>query len=257
MGKLILGIDISLDSTGIVAICDGKTEYCSVYNIRKGRSAKVVEADKVIFEHPILSVMTTIMNATIIPVERFVISQKQEKPKKGQLTDTTQMQVWERAHMKWCISTASAMVKAVIAYAKKFNITSMNDVYINIENYSYGSQQSGGSSTIQITELTGIFKSKLLDYIPYENIEVTPGPTLKQFVGKGSFDKFDMLSVYTQQTHNKDDKFAMYVMAHFDSLYKIVTKGVGSTVKKDVLAPISDIIDAWWLARYAYKKLAI
>lgn len=257
MEKLIIGVDISLDSTGIVGIRGDKTEYCSIYNIRKGRSAKVVDADKVIFEHPILSVMTTIENATILPVERFTVSQKQkEKPKKGQLTDTSQLQEWERAHMKWCKSTVGTMISAVMSIAKKMDITSMVNVQVNIENYSYGSQQSGGNATIQITELTGIFKSKLLEYIEPHQLYVTPGPTLKQYAGSGAYDKFDMLMSYIEQKHDMTiDRFAAYVSSHVHSLYKVVTKGKGSNVKKDVTSPISDLIDAWWLAKYQRDKM--
>jgi len=103
------------------------------------------------------------------------------------------------------------------------------NVRIMIEGYSMGSK----GLVFNIAENTGVLKQKLWEcgYI----FEVVPPTTIKKFAtGKGNADKDQMLEAFIKETH-------IDLKEHL-------------TPDKKLGSPVTDIIDAYYIARFCKEK---
>lgn len=103
-----------------------------------------------------------------------------------------------------------------------------------LEGYAYGAGSKG--LVFQIGENTGTLKHRMwVDKIPFI---VTPPTVIKKFAtGKGNANKERMWESFLEETH-------------YD-LYSVF----GMESKKKDASPISDIIDAYYLAKYYFVEL--
>lgn len=239
--KIIVGIDVSMNSTGITVINGDKTNYISFFNIRNLTKAKKYDAQKVLEADGYVSQFIKIENFKMFLYDRMPGS-----------ASSSALNTWHRSHINFCTNVTQDM-----AYQLRNIINDTGkELVINIEYYSMGSTSS--SATIQIAEFTGILKSTLLkeDVVTPNNIYVTPGPTLKKFAGGGNYDKYDLLVEYINRTvADTSDQFAVHVGGNLENLYKTKITGKGSNVKKEVPSPLNDVIDSWWAAQYIKKNL--
>jgi hypothetical protein len=218
-----------------------ETGYFSFFNIRKLTTAKTVNLEKTLEANQLIKQMAKIPNLNISFYERLASS-----------PSSSTLDKWHRGHLEFCTSVTQQIVNNLLS----LKVRTKKKLIVNIEFYSYGST---GSSSYQIAEFTGILKMLLLkeDICLPDDIHVIPGPSIKMFAGKGNFDKFDMLHVYRElNIDNNKDEFAKFIIKNFDQLYKEKTVGKGSSIKKEVPSPYSDIIDSWWIAKYLEKELA-
>lgn len=232
-----IGIDISLDSTGIVASGGDKNHYVSLlnsYKITKDKK-KLASIPLIISDNKILRDLSKIPNFT----QEFY-------HRKPSSVKTSDLQIWHRSHMDFCTEISNKMSAIIESLLKKFN----DDATIKIEYYSYGSIKNGGSASVQIIEATSAIKQAIIKngLCDMDNLVVIPGPAVKQFVGGGNFQKFDMLQAYIEQ-NLKGDEFFDYISRNFIDLYNTKVKGKGSVTENVVVTPIDDIIDAYWIAK--------
>jgi len=240
MDKIIVGMDISLDSTGITYIDGLETGYFNFLNIRKLTTAKKIDMEKTLDLNPMVKELLTVSNLNVSFYER-----------NGSSPSSSTLSKWHRGHLDFCTSVPQQIANTLLSLKMKTG----KKLVINIEFYSYG---SAGSSSYQIAEFTGILKMLLFkeDICLPEDIYVTPGPTVKKFSGSGSHDKYDSMVVFRERTAGKNDQFAQFVDRNFHSLYKEKIVGRGSSVKREVPSPFNDIIDSWWIAEYLRDMLS-
>lgn len=243
-------MDISLDSTGIMWSCGPRTGYISLMNswkITKDKK-KVDDKERKIREHDILNSIYQSKK----PVTNFELKFYKRQPI---TVASTNLQTWHKAHMEFCTEKAS-LISGMLSAVKK--LVKHDDVSVTMEYYSYGNISSGGSASVQIIECTSAIKQKLiLDGICLmDNMSVIPGPIIKKFAGNGNFEKFDMMQAY-QELNLKSDPFYDYIKSNFINLYDVKVKGKGSKTEHIVKAPISDLIDAYWIQKYAKDVLEV
>jgi hypothetical protein len=84
-------------------------------------------------------------------------------------------------------------------------------------------------------------------------IKLATAPTIRKWVGKGNYDKYDMLSAFMQ--NKMGDKLlptnGLYKLLHKKGIhhfYKEKTKK--GKIIKEVLTPISDIIDSYFVCLF-------
>lgn len=244
MAKLIIGMDISLDSTGIVWGCGSKIGYVSILNSYKITTdkKKLDDEERKIREHVVLNGI----HQAKTPVTNFSLKFYKRKASSVKSSD---LQTWHKEHMTF-ITEKADIVSSILCAVNK--MIPNDGVEICLEYYSYGSISKGGSASVQIIECTSAIKQKIVlsGVCKLENISVIPGPIIKKFAGGGSFEKFDMLQAYLE-LKLVDDPFYKFVKDNYSSLYKVKVSGKGSKTEQIVEKPIDDIIDAFWVQRYA------
>ncbi len=253
---LYIGIDVSLNSTGITFISDNvQIRYLSILNKRLFTSSDKKEERDVIDESPLLSSLLKIDNLNVVMIDR--------KP----LTDVKKIGLvdWSRKHV-----TNTLLYSDIIARnIEKIINDSYNDhiIHVGFENYSYGSMNS--TATIQLIEMTAMIKLRLLDFDSsrINRYSIIPGPTIKMMAGKGNFDKFLMVQAYIG-CPNANDHLHNFIKSHTELCWKKGSKTFSKKIKKNVkmgipekiikgkeeikvvLPPISDLVDSWWIADY-------
>lgn len=240
MNKITVGIDISLDSTGIVATDGKRTEYVNLlnaYKITKDKK-KLANLDLMVDDNEILKGLSKVKNYAQVFYSR--------KPSSVKGSD---LQQWHRTHMDFCTEKSVKVCIALQGLLKKFNAES---AAINIEYYSYGSISNGGSASVQIIEVTSAIKQRIIlnSICTHEDMTVIPGPNIKKFAGGGNWQKFDLLQAYLE-LNLANDTFYEYIKKNFKDLYTVKVKGKGSITENEVATPIDDIIDAFWICRYS------
>ena len=86
-----------------------------------------------------------------------------------------------------------------------------------------------------------------------ENFYCIPAPRVKLYVGKGNYDKYDMTTAFLDNVRSDDyilqSSFYLYLLQNFHEYYlkERIKKGKQFN---EVLSPISDIVDSYWILRY-------
>ena len=136
------------------------------------------------------------------------------------------------------------MTEEIIDFILEYDNFDDKEVYI--ENYSYGST----GNVFNIAECTGCLKQKF--YKLGYNINLVPPKTLKkQFSDNGNAGKDLMYESFLEYTKNYD--FSFYKM--IDDISAITTSK--KTNKKRIPAPISDLVDAYFLLQYGLSQYAL
>lgn len=235
-------MDISLDSTGITYFNGEETGYFSFFNIRKLTTAKKVDMEKTLDINPMVKALLNVPNLKVNFYDRIPSS-----------PSGSTLNKWHRNHLGFCTSVPQQIVNTLLS----LKMQTGKKLVINIEFYSYG---SAGSSSYQIAEFTGILKMLLFkeDVCLPDDIYVTPGPGIKMFAGKGNYQKYDMLTAYNDSNVKiVNDEFVSFVRNNMNIICKDKVTGKGSIIEKIVIAPISDIIDSWWIAKYLQNELSL
>ena len=126
-----------------------------------------------------------------------------------------------------------------------------DEICVLIENYSYSSQSD---TLIQLVENTMEVKHYVLKTMCHvENFYCIPAPRVKLYVGKGNYDKYDMTTAFLNNV--REDDYILNSSFYKFLLDNFTTSFLKERIKKgkqfnEVLSPISDIIDSYWILRY-------
>lgn len=247
MTKLFVGIDFSLNSTGLVFRYNGNTKYINVLNKFAISSSKKMSAGEIFSSNEVLNSIIGLKNVTVKPLDIAPIT----SVKKIGLSE------WERLHIAAVLNRGIEVYNAIADELSNYKLVKLNDIHMKIENYSYGSNTD---NLIQVVEATMKLKQMLFENmgLPLENFHLITGPTLKMWVGKGNYDKYQMLEAYLR--NDKEDR-----SLENDPLWRTLGKNkemyLNKKTKKgkpylEVKTPISDIIDAYYCCLHLERELS-
>ena len=252
MDKLLIGIDLSMDSTGMCFRYKGQNRYLSIFNKRKFSVKKqpieeLLDDDKI--DEKKRDVMRSVLNISNVDVA-FIEKESIPTVKKVGLVD------WQRKHMEVANAQSKQIFDILVDYLKKhYARVAFEDIFINLENYSYGSVTD---NLIQVVELTCLLKKKILgELVDYHQWYIVPGPTIKMFAGKGNFDKYDMFNAFVTNAKGdpnveQGDEFRDTLMEDPSMYWKVAKKKKKEF--NDVIAPIPDLVDAYYMALFLEQK---
>lgn len=254
MDKIIIGIDISLNSSGFCIISKDKVHHISGLNTRKFTTAAVVDMDKILDGRPYLKLLLESTNGLEINFnERHPM-----KKKDGQYLNG-------RKRLRDCTQLSKAFYLDIIkALDTHFNGWRDADIHIGIEDYSYGKDTD---NTVQVVEISTSLKNRLTRNIQsdFEKYHIVSAPEVKMFAGKGNYDKWQMVEAYIKLADPAARKTDLFKLLHKDASlfynekskmkYAPKLKKKIDTPFKEVFSPIDDLVDAYWVAKWTEHRI--
>lgn len=218
--KTIVGIDLSLNSTGVCILRNEKINLISLFRTDNN-------LDKIFDRKDHISLLNDCKELKMI-----INNKETDKSKEYHIREREKISIF---------SLLAEEIKESILESIKDD----EDVYIAMEGISFG---SNGNSLIDISMLTGILRNNLLKIpgISLEKFFVFSPTSIKKFAGKGNYKKIDMYNALCE-TNDIQSDFINLIRNNKDL---IITKS--GTVKK----PIEDIIDSIWVAKFLEKEYA-
>lgn len=214
--KIFCGIDYSIISPAVCIIQNDKIKWISIYSIDAEDHHKLLKKEGSSFK--------------ILNESKTILINLCDKPlKQGNTYSET-----ERNKLKSSITAVNFIVELI---KKNIEYHKDNEIYIAIEGVSFG---ASGSSLIDICMQTAILRMKLATDIlsSIDNFFVFSPGTIKKFAGGGSFKKNHMYEALISS--NETNEFIELLKIYKDNW---ITKG--GMVKP----PISDLVDATWIAK--------
>lgn len=232
--KLFVSIDYSLESVGVTLFDVEKKKYHFLSYLNTKKKATANRAD----------LLSNVSDLSVIQYQRDPIATV--KSREDGLFG------WERQHMTNVLHYNSELVNYIkILVLRLYPDIKKNEICVLIENYSYSSQSD---TLIQLVENTMEVKHHVLTTICcVENFYCIPAPRVKLYVGKGNYDKYDMTTAFLNNVRDDDyildSPFYKFLLDNFtiSFLKERIKKGKQFN---EVLSPISDIIDSYWILRY-------
>jgi hypothetical protein len=217
--KTIIGIDLSLNSTGICILRGNSINLVSVFKTDNN-------IEKIFSRNDHFTLLGECKELKMIL-------------KNKELDKSKEYHIREREKISNFVSLANEIKDAIIE-----SIADGDDVYIGMEGISFGSP---GNSLIDISMLTGILRSEILKILGNDSgrFFVFSPTAIKKFAGKGNFKKIEMYDSLCSQTEVNSD----FITLIKEKKEMMVTKS--GTVKK----PTEDIIDSIWVARFLKNEI--
>jgi len=217
--KTIIGIDLSLNSTGVCVLRGNSINLVSVFKTDNN-------IEKIFSRNDHFTLLGECKELKMIL-------------KNKELDKSKEYHIREREKIANFVSLANEIKDAIIG-----SIADGDDVYIGMEGISFGSP---GNSLIDISMLTGILRSEILKILGNDSgrFFVFSPTAIKKFAGKGNFKKIEMYDSLCSQTEVNSD----FITLIKEKKEMMVTKG--GTVKK----PTEDIIDSIWVARFLKNEI--
>ena len=232
--KLFVSIDYSLESVGITLFDVEKKKYHFLSYLNTKKKATANRAD----------LLSNISDLSVIQYQRDPIATV--KSREDGLFG------WEQQHMTNVLHYNLELVNYIkILVLRLYPDIKKNEICVLIENYSYSSQSD---TLIQLVENTMEVKHHVLTTMCcVENFYCIPAPRVKLYVGKGNYDKYDMTTAFLNNV--RDDDYILNSSFYKFLLDNFTTSFLKERIKKgkqfnEVLSPISDIIDSYWILRY-------
>ena len=232
--RLFVSIDYSLESVGVTLFDIGKKKYHFLSYLNTKKKAIANRAD----------LLSDISDLSVIQYQRDPIATV--KSREDGLFG------WEQQHMTNVLHYNSELVNNIKALVLRlYPDIKKSEICVLIENYSYSSQSD---TLIQLVENTMEVKHYVLTTMCYvENFYCIPAPRVKLYVGKGNYDKYDMTTAFLNNV--RDDDYILDSSFYKFLLDNFTTSFLKERIKKgkqfnEVLSPISDIIDSYWILRY-------
>lgn len=251
MKNVLMGIDFSLNSTGICYEIDYKNYYINFFNECKFNYKKknFNLHDELQNKGILFDLFYNIDNLNVVTRHAEPI----EKPKDIGLN------IWEHKHLYRTLQYIDLIIDSIKEI--KDNYPNRNFI-VGIENYSYN---SFGDNTIQIIEMTMLLKTELIkhDICSIENIHIITSPVIKlKYAGNGNAIKYDMFKAYLNE-NLQSDNFQNFLRQYENSCFKEKYKTIKATKKKperqisdhEMISPIDDIIDAYFVKEYCKKYI--
>lgn len=217
--KTIIGIDLSLNSTGVCVLRGNSINLVSVFKTDNN-------IEKIFSRNDHFTLLNECSEL------KMIIKNKE-------LDKSKEYHIREREKIANFVSLANEIKDAIIG-----SIADDDDVYIGMEGISFGSP---GNSLIDISMLTGILRSEILKILGNDSgrFFVFSPTAIKKFAGKGNFKKIEMYDSLCSQTEVNSD----FITLIKEKKEMMVTKS--GTVKK----PTEDIIDSIWVARFLKNEI--
>lgn len=232
--RLFVSIDYSLESVGVTLFDVEKKKYHFLSYLNTKKKAMANRAD----------LLSGIDDLSVIQYQRDPIATV--KSREDGLFG------WERQHMTNVLHYNSELVNYIKTLVLRlYPDIKKSEICALIENYSYSSQSD---TLIQLVENTMEVKHHVLTTICcVENFYCIPAPRVKLYVGKGNYDKYDMTTAFLNNV--RDDDYILDSPFYKFLLDNFTTSFLKERIKKgkqfnEVLSPISDIIDSYWILRY-------
>lgn len=234
---LYISIDFSLESTGVTFYDGIKYHFLSFINSVEKQTKERINLLKSSLKNPSDLTIKTFERNSILAVKNR----------------TDGLYGWEKEHMTNVTFYGNLLANEIRSIIKKhYESYSVENTTILIENYSYSSMSD---TLIQLVENTMSLKKELFGkkICKIENFYCIPAPRVKQYVGKGNYDKFQMTDAFVKNI--KDDiilKSSNFFSFLCDNLKDHFIK---ERIKKgnqffEILSPISDIVDSYWILSY-------
>lgn len=228
---IYVSIDFSLNSTGITFYKDGEYHFMSYINFDKSSKKTKEIIDK------------------LSESSNFSYHSYYRSPVTSPNLREDGLYGWEREHVENCIYYGEDLCQKISrTLLELYGGYEKESVSCIIENYSYSSQSS---TLIQMVENTFSLKRSLIERVcNLEHFYIIPAPKVKAFVGKGSFDKYDMLRSFIDN-------------GKVNAFHKCISENENQFIKKrikkgkefnEVLCPVQDIIDSYWMLEYFLKQ---
>lgn len=150
------------------------------------------------------------------------------KPFISSVRDTSGIHIFSESHFSAVVNVAQGVLRFIQTQLRECDNPKSSIIYI--EGYAYGTQSSSSS---RMYEVGGVVRY-LLSIHGYKYEIVAPLSLKKSFTGNGRADKFQMYNVYSADVERPN----LY------ALFRVREDC------KSVPAPISDIVDAFALARW-------
>ena len=210
--KVFIGIDLSLNSTGICIIKENTIKVISIFKTENN-------IEKIFEKKDHFSLLKKCGDVKIILEGKKNISNEEYHVK-------------ERSKILSFIRLNELIINSI-----KEEIT--EETYIGMEGISFGST---GNSLVDISMVTGILRKDLINNLGgnTERFFVLPPTSIKKFAGKGNFKKIDMFEAIIKENDIDSD---FIKMLNSNKNLCVTPKGV---VKK----PIEDMIDSIWVAKF-------
>lgn len=230
---MILGTDLSLNSTGF-CLTDGVSyKFGASMNLCSMSTKQVTPTLEELYvteKYDYLYRMSKLPGV-------MVFSHKRETEKPKEFIGIGQRRLRDAAHLP------IVLANNLLDFVKTVQVN-----YVGIEDYSMASETD---NLIQVVEITSIFKTNhLIRFVGGDDSKffAIPGPKIKMFAGKGNFQKDEMLAAFCNLKDEalRATPFHQFVRSNM-ALVTALNKKKG---RMNVLAPIGDMIDAFWIARY-------
>lgn len=234
--KLYISIDFSLESTGVTFFDTVKNDY------------------------RFLSFINCVERKTEERVDFLVKSLKDKDYSAKKFYRDPIMQVknradglygWEKEHISNVLYYGDTLCKEIKNIIKKYYNVGKENICVLIENYSYSSMSD---TLIQLVENTMSLKKELLkSVVDINNFYCIPAPRVKQYVGKGNYDKFQMVSAFVDNI--KEDENLKKSSFHKVVGENLREKFLKERIKKgkpfnEILSPLSDVVDSYWILKF-------
>ena len=219
-----IGIDFSMSSVGITIHKNGKYLHYSAINRYQFSAAKS--------ETYSFNSVPEYKKQGLIGLDKYLIFDRPPNKRNKKTTDKfVELNKWHASHLNGCETITDAVMSLLSEHLN-------SDARVIFEHY-ITSRGSGGDNTIQIIEATYRLKHEIKKIT--ERIFVVAAPTIKKFAGKGNYQKADMVNAYLADT-NISHPFKNNVKKNKEKFVKS---------PKEVLKPIDDIIDSYFITRFA------
>lgn len=232
--RLFIAIDYSLESVGVTMFDVEKKQYHFLSYLNTKKPATASRA------------------AMLLGIDDLTVVEYQRDPIATVKSREDGLFGWEQQHMTNVLHYNAELINSINQVSLQL-IPDLHrkEVCVLIENYSYSSQSD---TLIQLVENTMEVKHHLLtSTCNMENFYCIPAPRVKLYVGKGNYDKYDMTTAFLNNVRNDDyipkSSFYQYLLQNFHKHYlkERIKKGKQFN---EVLSPISDIVDSYWILRY-------
>jgi len=242
--ELFIGIDFSYNSCGITFMCGESLKHICVYNknqIKKNDDKELTNEEA----YKELEILGLIENKQCMNILHH-------RDKVPQVKDIGLL-AWERIHMAQTIIHSNLVYNTIVTYIQtNYRHVNPRSIYVAFENYSY---TKATDNLIQMCEMTAPVKQKiigdLISMINLENFYIVTAPTIKKFAGKGDYDKYDMFQAFLKE--DIDDEFQKALKKNEDKFFKPrIKKGKPFN---DMIAPVPDIIDSYFICKWLIKQV--
>ncbi len=260
---LRIGIDVSLDSIGFCFRQGTHRHYAALINVGKLDGSKEPSEQRIFEKYEYMRTLRDLRDVTLGFWDRNQVAG----------TASVGLDAWQRVHLDNCLRGQHVFIRFLDKILlEQFDGVLMSDIEVAFENYSYGSVTD---NFIQVVEATVLLKEALIEkgYVLMPNLRIIPGPKIKMLAGSGALDKWGMLQAF-QTNACKDPGLENDPLWRFltDATEKVSVNrtkkakkapaffangkpkpGTVDHVTREVLAPVSDIIDAYFLGLYASR----
>lgn len=220
--RLVVGVDFSMNSIGITVYYGNKNyKFVSIINRWVLSKAKTLDISK----------LSDIKRGALSVVDELLIFDRQPNSKKKN-SGLKELSRWHTQNMVASNDLAQKVVNILLKLGCDNNTTFVFENYIT---------KGGGDTTIQTIEFTKTTKDLIFNKIS-QNFIIVPAPTIKKFAGKGNYKKIDMMMSFIMVSHRS----ALRSFCYKNKSSLVINK------KGDLVKPIDDIIDSWWLVKW-YK----